>query len=98
MESKKDLLDSLNVLQKKITQRKQEVEEEITYLEDNTNRQKIRVDFVKEKCKDVLRAQHLLHRKEVKEEALSHLVTTKDFISKSDCLLTDNFGCVSMLV
>ena len=93
MESKKDLLCSLQGLQKKITERKHGVQEQINDLEDNTARQKIRADFVKEKSKDVLRAQTMLYRQEVKEEASGHLVKTMDFISNSDTLLKDfNLG------
>ena len=90
MTTKQDLIDTLVKLGGKVEKRRAKLEREITALEDNETRQKIRVKYVTSKAIDVLKSEKVLSDKsKVKEDAINHLVSSMDFIVVSDKLLKE---------
>ena len=90
MTTKIDLINNLLLLERKLVQKRENVEAVIDELENKETRQKVRAEFVTEKAKEVIKFQNMLNNdKKVKEDATNHLVTTMDFIIKSDKLMKE---------
>ena len=90
MTTKIDLINTLALLNCKIVKKRAQLEEGITELENIETRQKVRAEFVTEKAKEVVKFQKMLSNDgQAKEDATQHLVTSMDFIIKSDKLLKE---------
>ena len=89
--AKIDLINTMSLLKEKIVNKRAKLEAEITELENNETRQKVRAKFVTDKAKEVVKFQKMFtNESKVKEDATNYLVTTMDFILKSDKLLKKN--------
>ena len=85
-----DLINTLDLLKKKVVLKRAKLEAEITELENNELRQKVRAEYVTDKAKEVIKIQKMLsNESKVKEDATNHLVTSMDFIYQSDKLLKE---------